>query len=130
VARLKPARYLIAVSNALSRADKRAIKKALYPFIKSAADILGREDLNDLLSVRKDVEQRHYKLWIASSNVLSYFLNKPILDRSDFHYEEILASAKRYVLTVAHEKALAMLESLGVVIITGEPVAALRGAGV
>jgi nucleoside-triphosphatase THEP1 len=121
VSRLKPLRYLLAVSNPLSRADKRAIKKALSPFIKTASDIIGREDLNDLLSKSKDIERRHYKLWIASSNVLQYFLNKPIVDRSDFSVEEILASAKRYVFTEAHTKALAMLESLGVVIITGEP---------
>jgi hypothetical protein len=39
---LKPARYLIAVSNPLSRADKKAIKKALSPFIKTASDIFVR----------------------------------------------------------------------------------------
>ena len=109
---LRPDRYLIAVSNPLSRADKRAIQKALSPHIKSPTDIFGKEDLNDLLATRPAIEGRHYKLWICSSNVLKHWLNKSILDRSAFSLEEILGSAKRYVRTESHAKALAMLESL------------------
>lgn len=121
VALLHPDRYLLAVSNGLSRADKAAIKKALDPFIASASDILGKEDLNDLLAQRPSIERRHYKLWICSTNVLSHLLNKPIFDRSAFTLEEIIASAQKYVLTSSHNQALEILERLGVVIITGEP---------
>jgi adenylate kinase family enzyme len=121
IALLHPHRYLLAVSNGLSRADKAAIKKALDPFVASASDIFGKEDLNDLLGRRPSIERRHYKLWICSTNVLSHLLNKPIFDRSAFTLDEIIASAQKYVLTSSHNQALAMLERLGVVIITGEP---------
>ena len=119
--RLNPERYIVAVSNKLSPADKRAIGKAVAPYVRSLDDIFGNEDLNDLLSKRPNIERRHYKLWICSSNVLVHLLNKPIFDRSAFSVDEILASAKRYVLTASHDQAQKKLEALRVIIIAGEP---------
>lgn len=119
IRRLKPARYVLVLSHPLSRNDKARISNALSPFILSAADILGREDLNDLLAQDSETELRHYKLWIASSNVLRYLVNKPVLDRSAFALQEIQESAHLYVPTANHDKALAKLEQLGTVIITG-----------
>jgi hypothetical protein len=119
--RLRPERYIIAVSNKLSPADKKAISKAVGPHLRSSDDIFGNEDLNDLLAKRPNIERRHYKLWICSSNVLSHLLNKPIVDRSDFSIDEIANSAKKYVMTASHGHALNVLETLRVVIISGEP---------
>lgn len=119
VRKLNPAAYIVVLSHPLSRSDKRRIHDALSPYVKTPADILGREDLNDLLTAHPEVELRHYKLWITSSTVLRHFLNKPIVDRSLFALQEIREAAKLYVPTANHDKALAKLEELGVVIITG-----------
>lgn len=119
--KLNPHRYLLAVSNPLSRADKKAIHRALSPHIKSESDIYGKEDLNGFLKDKTHIEQRHYKLWLHSASVLSHIFNHAILGRSAFSLEEILRSASRYVVTANHDAALKMLEQLGVVIITGEP---------
>lgn len=119
VKNLSPARYILAVSHSLSRNDKKYLMHALFPYIKDSADILGREDLNDILVKYPDVEKRHYKLWLSSSNLLQYFFNKPIKDRSDFEFKEIVDSAKIYVPTANHELAVSKLNSLGVAIITG-----------
>lgn len=119
--KLKPHRYLLAVSNPLSRADKKAIYRALAPHIASESDIYGKEDLNDLLKDKSHIEQRHYKLWLHSSSVLGHIINSAILGRSDFSLEEIIRSSSRYVVTANHQAALNILAKLGVVIITGEP---------
>lgn len=119
VRKLNPAEYVVALSHPLSRSDKRRICDALSPFVKTQADILGREDLNDLLAAHPQVELRHYKLWITSTTVLRHFLNKPIVDRSLFALQEIREAAKLYVPTANHDNALAKLEALGIVIITG-----------
>lgn len=116
---LNPARYVLAISHPLSRYDKTRISTALSPYILEPTDILGREDLNDLLSENSDIELRHYKLWISSTNVLRHLLNKPVLDRSAFALQEIQESAHLYVPTANHDSALERLESLGTVIITG-----------
>lgn len=119
--KLKPYRYLLTVSNPLSRADKKAIHRALSPYVVSESDIYGKEDLNDLLKDKAHIEKRHYKLWLHSSSVLGHIFNNAILGRSAFSLEEIVRSSSRYVVTANHEAALKILERLGVVIITGEP---------
>jgi adenylate kinase family enzyme len=119
IQRLNPARYVLVISHSLSRKDKALISAALSPYIASPADIVGREDLNDLLSDNSEVELRHYKLWIASTSVLRHLLNKPIHDRSAFALQEVQATAHLYVPTANHDRALETLARLGTVIITG-----------
>lgn len=117
--KLNPARYILALSHALSRTDKARIAKLLTPFVKTQSDVLGREDLNNLLFKQKEVELRHYKLWISSTTVLQYLLNKPIQDRSSVALNEILEDAHLYAPTANHDRALEKLDKLGTVIITG-----------
>lgn len=119
--KLKPHRYLLVVSNPLSRADKKLIHRALAPYVVSESDIYGKQDLNDLLKDKAHIEQRHYKLWLHSTSVLGYIFNNAILGRSAFSLEEIIRFSSLYVVTANHEAALKILERLGVVIITGEP---------
>lgn len=121
VDKLAPERYFLAISNPLSRADKKLISDVLAPHVKSESDIFGKEDLNDLIKQQQDIEQRHYKLWLHSANVLSHVLNKAILGRSQFSVEEIIRFSSRYAVTSNHKSALAIIERLNVVIITGEP---------
>jgi adenylate kinase family enzyme len=119
--KLKPHRYVLAVSNPLSRADKKAIQHVLDPHVLSESDIYGKEDLNGLLSDKTHIEQRHYKLWLHSSSVLGHIFHNAILGRSAFSLEEIIRSSARYVVTANHEAALKILDKRGVVIISGEP---------
>lgn len=118
---LKPSGYLLAVSNKLSHADKKAISLALGGHIKSESDIFGNEDLNDLIPKYPDIEKRHYKLWLCSTGVLSHIINKPIFERSIYSLKEALAVTQKYVVTSNHDKAISKLEALGVVILSGEP---------
>lgn len=117
--KLKPSKYVLAVSHALSRSDKSRIASVLNPYVLSPSDVLGREDLNDLLANARNIEIRHYKLWISSSTVLIHLLNKPIHDRSAFALDEIHAGAHLYVPTSSHDLAVRKLEEFGSVIITG-----------
>lgn len=119
--KLKPHRYLLALSNPLSRINKKSIQAMLFPYIVNESDIYGKEDLNDLLKKHIKIERRHYKLWLQSASVLGHVFNAAIIGRSAFSLEEIISSSARYVVTDNHNAALAALEKLGVVIITGEP---------
>lgn len=119
--KLKPNRYLLAISNPLSRADKKAISKVLGEHLKNESDVYGKEDLNDLLKGQSEIERRHYKLWLCSTSVMSHILNKPIFERSEFSLNEALVSAQKFVTTDAYDAAISKLEALGVVIISGEP---------
>jgi adenylate kinase family enzyme len=121
IQRLNPKSYIIALSHPLSRQNKSTIQDIFSPYIGDPANILGREDLNDLLSQQEDVERRHYKLWIASSSTLLYLMNRTVIDRSRFDLSTIQESACLYVATENHQKALDKLSQNGTVIITGPP---------
>lgn len=119
--KLKPHRYILAVSNPLSRADKKAISGALGPHVVAESDIFGKEDLNDFIGKDASIERRHYKLWLHSSSILGHLFNNAIFGRSAFSLEEIVLASSKYVVTANHEIALQRLEKFGVVIVTGEP---------
>ncbi|MBV6415461.1 MAG: hypothetical protein OMOMHJEC_03351 [Xanthomonadales bacterium] len=121
IAKLKPASYLLVTSLELSRVNKAEIKTALHPFIKTESDVFGAEDLNDMLALYPDLERKHYKLWISSSNVLRSMLNNAILGRSNYKLQEIIRDSHRYVRTEAHAEALVRLEKMRSIIITGAP---------
>lgn len=121
VAKLAPLRYIIATSVPLSRANKQAIVAIFAPYLKSPTDVLGNEDIQDFLRDHPDVAQQHYKLWLCSADVLTMMLNAPIVGRSQFKMEEVLAFAPKYVATKCHDEAIRRLDRLGSIIITGEP---------
>ncbi len=121
VRKLNPKRYIFVTSLELSRANKIQIKNLLSPYLLTESDIFGNEDLNDLLSKNIDVERKHYKLWISSTNVLTTILNSAIIGRSRYKLEEIVEESRKYVVTQSHIHAMEKLENLHSVIITGSP---------
>jgi len=92
----------------------------MSPWIRSPDDVLGKEDLNDLLGKYPDIERQHYKLWIAGTTVLESVFHNAILGRSDFAIQEIREKTYKYVQTKVHETAREKLSTFGVAIITGE----------
>ena len=65
VTALKPTRYLLVTSVSLSPANKQAIA-AVFSGRLAVSDVLGQDDLNNLLGRHPEVEHKHYKLWLAS----------------------------------------------------------------
>jgi len=119
--RLKPSRYILAVSNPLSRADKKRISVALSPYLLQENDIYGKEDLNDLLSRFPEAERNSYKLWLHSASVLTFITQSGVMGRSEFSLDEIVQNAARYAVTENHKNALEISRKLGVLILSGDP---------
>ena len=94
IRKLKPQRYILAVSHPLSRKNKATLKQALAPYVKRENDIFGAEDLNDLLRKHPKIEIDHHNLWMTSSNVLSKVLSKIISARSGFVTSEVIKAAQ------------------------------------
>lgn len=120
VEKITPERYILATSLELSKSDKDKIMGVLSPFVLSELDILGKENLNELLSKNKTIEKNHYKLWLSSSEVLSNIMNGAINNRSLQKMTDIQEKSSKYVITDNHKHALKKLKSLHSVIITGE----------
>lgn len=120
VARIKPSRYLIVTSVGLSPQNKADIH-TLFGAVLATGDILGRGDLNNLLGLHPTVEQRHYKLWLASQAVLDRALHNASVVQSEFEVERVHADIKRYVRSAAYPRAHNMLHNGHVAIISGPP---------
>jgi hypothetical protein len=57
---LKPTRYVLATSVGLTPTRKEELVNVLAPYCLEPADLLGREDLNNLLTQYADVERQHF----------------------------------------------------------------------
>lgn len=121
VIKLKPTRYILATSLELSASDKAKIAALFQPYMISESDVMGNEDLNDLLERHPNIEISNNKLWMHSAAVLSQITSAAIRGRSQFSLTEMLRNRARYVETNAHFRAAEKLATNNVVLITGEP---------
>ena len=121
VKRLKPARYLLSTSVALTPKNKDMIMSLFEGYIKKTDDIWGRNDLNNLLGLYPDVEKQYYKLWLGSTSVLEGIVNKRIENWSGFEIEEIKRVVSTYVMNDSFNEALQILSDNRYVIISGIP---------
>jgi len=120
VEKLKPSRYIVVTSVGLSPQNKADIQE-LFGDVLATADILGRDDLNNLLSLHSAVENNHYKLWLASRAVLNRVIHNASMVQSEFEVERIHRDIMRYVQGDAYPRARKMLASGHVAIISGPP---------
>ena len=121
VKKLKPERYILSTSIGLNPPQKDAIKEMFEPYILKTSDILGKDDLKALLEKHKDIEERFYKLWLSSTNILNHVLHKDTKNWSDWELDEIKETVKIYVENESFTKALEILKKYHYVIISGIP---------
>ncbi len=84
-------------------------------------DILGKDDLNNLLGKYPDVEKKYYKLWLASTNILQEIVNKSVVNWASFELDTIRDQISLYVENKSFNKASEILEKNRYVIISGIP---------
>ena len=118
---LTPKRYILMTSVKLTPHRKREIIGALHPWINTSGDVYGNHDISGLLARHIEVERRHIKLWLTSTEVLDALLNSDIFNRS----EDVLERAKRqlrlWVPNAISHRAAEILKSNHVCIISGAP---------
>lgn len=118
---LNPDRYILATSVDLTVNNVQTIKELFNPYIKNDTDVLGRQDFNKYLENYKDIEMAYYKLWLSSSDVLHNFLNKHIVNKTEFAIEDMKETVRTFVMTPCFDKALSTLLKYHYVILSGMP---------
>ena len=118
---LKPTRYILATSVGLTPGRKEKLLDILAPYCLAPEDILGKNDVNNLLTQYDDIERNHFKLWLTSAAVLERVLNAGIFSESDLHLERIRQRLCRYVPNPSFARAQAILEDSHFCIIAGIP---------
>jgi len=121
VRRLDPNRYCLVTSVPMTPARKAQIKRLFEPFIKELEDVMGPEDLNNMLGLWPDVEQQHFKLWLSSRAVLDLVLNNDVVTRTTSLLDDIERDAVLYVQNESFRRATDILHSDHVCVIAGPP---------
>lgn len=121
VRRLTPSRYILVTSVPLSPLNKDAVVHAIGADYLQPQDVIGPDDLNNLIGQHPQVEGRHYKLWLASRGVFDRVIHNSAMTRSEFKARQVYEQARRYVASNAYPKALHMLADQRVAIIAGPP---------
>ena len=121
IKKINPQRYILFTSCPLSPCNKNMIRENLFPFIQDISDIWGGDDIDSFLLKNSDIENRYYKLWIGSSNILKRFLNNDVVEESDATLCDIYENTKNYGFTSVYGEAVEKLRTNNVIIITGGP---------
>lgn len=121
VARLKLARYIFATSASLTPMLKGKLQDAMPAAPLEQSDIFGRADLNNLLGRHPDVHKKHFKLWLASTEVLERILHSGVYNRTQAEMDVIKAMVPKFVQNDSVSAAEAILQKNGALIIAGEP---------
>jgi hypothetical protein len=87
----------------------------------STGDILGKEDLNNLLGKFPEVERHHFKLWLTSQTVMERVLHSKIFNQSEFDIDSIRQRLKYYVQNKSFFEAGGILEEEHYCVIAGMP---------
>jgi len=121
VEKLNPAKYMVATSVSLTPSRKRKIRELFGNYIPSDDDILGKENLNNLLGIHERILLAHYKLYLSGTAVLQKIINSKVYNQSRFEEAEIKEVVKVYVQNDSFAEALELLRQHHVVLISGHP---------
>lgn len=118
---IKPQRYVLVTSVAISPANKHALVKALSPWCTSTGDIYGASEVNGLLRDHPDTERANFKLWISSTAVLERVLHSRVFSVTQATIESTKAHLSKIVMHDGFDRALEMLQREHHVLIVGNP---------
>ena len=121
IRKLAPTRYVVATSISLTPGNKDEVSTALHPFVLSAQDIIGADDIEGLLSRHLEVERANFKLWLTSTSVLERVLHNATLCQTDFEVERIRRKLPLFVKSDGYPRATEILNQTRIVVITGPP---------
>lgn len=117
----KPKRYILSLNLDLKENRINEIVTLFAPYLKNSSDILRPKQLNSMLSRHEDVERRHYKLWLSSTNVLRTILSSRVKNYTNLIEQEIEDTLKLYSPTPSFGEAMNTLKENGFIIISGQP---------
>ncbi|MBC3191463.1 restriction endonuclease [Pseudonocardia sp. C8] len=117
----QPNQYLFVTTQDLTLTQQLELADDLAPWVDNVNNIVAMRDLNTMLSQHPGVEQANFKLWMASSAVLSQIVQSGLWFRSEALLEEIQDRVQRFVSNDGYSRARAMLDDKHVCVITGTP---------
>jgi len=123
VAKHNPEKYYIFTSLELTRDKKEEIVNLFSKYMTDISYIIDKIVIDDFLNdqANRNIVERHYKLWLASSNVLSLIRNQSTFIDCDILLMDINDEVKKFVQTQDYELAFKKLEKEKLIVLTGAP---------
>ena len=121
IRKLDPQRYIVMTSVQLTPDRKDRIVSSLEPWMQTPKDVMGKHDISGLLARHSEVERRHIKLWLTSTEVLDALLNSDIFNRSEDALEQTKQQLRLWVPNPSFGRAREILDANHVCVISGPP---------
>ena len=121
IQKLQPHRYILVTSLPLTPSNKEEIQQVLTPFISTSGDIIGKNELNNLLGKFPHIERQHFKLWLSSIQAFEEILHSKVKNVSRNALQKIREHARYYVQNDSFKEALEILTKHNLCIIAGIP---------
>ena len=120
---LNPKQYYICVSQSLNPMQIEEIYKMFNKYMYSDANIITIKEIDDFLQGEENQEivSKHFKLWIAASNVLDKIGQNDIFIDCESLIDNINEEVKYFVKTNMFDKCLEILENERLIAIVGMP---------
>lgn len=117
----KTHRYILFTSFDLNTGQVDEIVGMFYPFLRNSQDVYGLARIQSMIENNSTIENKHYKLWLTSTQVLQRILHNGVKGRSEYIETKIIQRSRLFVPTEDFSLALNTLLENRVLIITGEP---------
>jgi adenylate kinase family enzyme len=114
-------RYYVATTVGLTPQGKNKIYQLFHPLIKDETDIFGKNDILNLISKHKKIEEKYNKLWLTNTDVLKRLLNAKVYNSSTIQLQQIKDDVKIYVHNEGYINAQNILDEYHYIIISGIP---------
>ncbi|MCA8290783.1 nSTAND3 domain-containing NTPase [Burkholderia vietnamiensis] len=121
IEKVKPNRYVVVTTVALSPSNKQSILQTLTPYVKSPSDVLGVDDLDGLLAKHPNVERANFKLWLTSTSVIGRILHNAEVCHTEFEVERIRQKLPLFVQNQTYPQANEILRTARILVVSGPP---------
>ncbi|EDY55743.1 MULTISPECIES: restriction endonuclease [Streptomyces] len=115
-----PVRYLFVTSAELTPGAERETQEALAG-VANTVEVYGRGWLNAVLARHPEVERRHFKLWISSTQAVRAMMQDGVFLRGESRMQRIERNYLRFVHHDTCEVAELTLDEHGCVLLSGAP---------
>ncbi len=118
---LKPKQYYVFCSLALSPDNVAEIYDMFSEYMDSEDNIIGLGEIQKYLEEHFEIVEKHYKLWLESSKVLTQLYNRAVFIDCDALMCDIEEQAKTFVKTFYYAECIKVLESNRILLLLGNP---------
>ena len=118
-----PDQYYLCICKELTPKNIEDIFFMFSEYMESTENIVTLKEIDDFLQKEenKDIVNKHYKLWLESSGILSQMFNRDMFIDCEMLFADIEEEKGIYVQTEAFNKSLMSLKKNRILMIVGAP---------